>query len=151
MRGKAVTLFIREVSTVDEDYYYLTGKSWLGLFGFDVDDDSGKKTVQVVSKVISGHAPNPEQLLGDESVTIYLRQDPFQETIYISYYTILFQLGQIAGAVLFLYTLGFTLTFFWTSRLYNASLIKQLYTVKHTSAGRDLEIPPPPPNRISPL
>ena len=67
-RGKAITLFIREISTMDEDYYFMTTKPWLGL-----DDAGGRKTVQVVSKVINGHDPNPGQLLGDSSVTIYLR------------------------------------------------------------------------------
>ena len=33
--------------------------------------------------------------------------------------------------------LGFLFTSFWTNRLYNASMIKHLYKVKHTSAGRD--------------
>ena len=30
-------------------------------------------------------------------------------------------------------------------------MIKQLYTVKHTSAGRDIMIPPPIPNKIKPF
>ena len=35
--------------------------------------------------------------------------------------------------------LGFLFTSFWTNRLYNASLIKHLYKVKHTSSGRDVK------------
>ena len=88
-RGQAITLFIRDISTVNEDYYYLSGKAWLGFLGLDVYDDTGMESVQVVSKIINGHVPNPGQLLSEESVTIYLRQDPFQETIYISYSSIL--------------------------------------------------------------
>ena len=48
-------MFIREIETVNEDYYYLTGKSWLGI-----DKENGKEIVQVVSKVINGHDPNPD-------------------------------------------------------------------------------------------
>ena len=109
----------------------MTGQSWLGL------EAEGMKTQQVISKVVTGHKPNPEQFLGDNSVTIYIRQDPFRETVYISYSSLLTQLGQLAGVVLLLYFIGFVLTAFWAYRFYNVSLIKQLYTVKHTSAGRE--------------
>ena len=44
-RGQAITLFIREISTVNEDYYYLSGKAWLSFLGLDVTDDSGKESV----------------------------------------------------------------------------------------------------------
>ena len=101
---------------------------------------------------MNGHNPNPEQFLGDNSVTIYIRQDPFRETIYISYSSLLTQLGQLAGVVILLYFIGFMLTAFWAYRFYNVSLIKQLYTVKHTSAGREFELPSPRnANQINPL
>ena len=74
-----------------------------------------------------------------ESITIYLRQDPFKETIYQAKYSILFNLGQMVGALNLLHLVGWLLTAFWTYRLYNAALIKQLYKVKHTSAGRDID------------
>ena len=38
--------------------------------------------------------------------------------------------------------LGYLFTSFWTHRLYNASMIKHLYKVKHTSAGRDKKAVP---------
>ena len=44
--------------------------------------------------------------------------------------------------------LGILLTSFWTNRLYNASMIKHLYKVKHTSAGRDFK--PVPLSKHSP-
>ena len=46
-------------------------------------------------------------------------------------------LAQLVGALTLLNFLGFLFTSFWTNRLYNASMIKHLYKVKHTSAGRD--------------
>ena len=110
------------------------------------------KTQQIISKVVTGHKPNPEQFLGDNSVTIYIRQDPFRETVYISYSSLLTQLGQLAGVVLLLYFIGFVLTAFWAYRFYNVSLIKQLYTVKHTSAGREFVLQSPhASNQINPL
>jgi len=41
------------------------------------------------------------------------------------------------GALTLLNFLGLLFTSFWTNRLYNASMIKHLYKVKHTSAGRN--------------
>ena len=52
------------------------------------------------------------------------------------------------GALTLLNFLGFLLTSFWTNRLYNASMIKHLYKVKHTSAGRDFT--PAPMSKHSP-
>ena len=54
-------------------------------------------------------------------------------------YSVLFMLAQLVGALALLNFLGYLLTSFWTNRLYNASMIKHLYKVKHTSAGRDLK------------
>ena len=47
-------------------------------------------------------------------------------------------LAQLVGAFSLLNFLGVLFTSFWTNRLYNASMIKHLYKVKHTSAGRDI-------------
>ena len=52
------------------------------------------------------------------------------------------------GALTLLNFLGVMFTSFWTNRLYNASMIKHLYKVKHTSAGRDLR--PVPMSKHSP-
>ena len=49
----------------------------------------------------------------------------------------LFMIAQLVGALTVLNVLGYFFTSFWTNRLYNASMIKHLYKVKHTSAGRD--------------
>ena len=57
-------------------------------------------------------------------------------------------LAQVIGAVTLLNFVGLMLTSFWTNRLYNASMIKHLYKVKHTSAGRDLK--PVPMSKHSP-
>ena len=54
--------------------------------------------------------------------------------------------------MILLYFIGFVLTAFWAYRFYNVSLIKQLYTVKHTSAGREFQLPSPRnSNQINPL
>ena len=29
--GEAITLFVREIQTINEDYYFMTGQSWLGI------------------------------------------------------------------------------------------------------------------------
>ena len=76
---------------------------------------------------------------GDEVSTVFIRQDPFIDSVYISNYNVMFALGQVVGVYAILYLIGFTLTYPWTSRLFNASLIKLLYKVKHTSAGRNLD------------
>ena len=72
-------------------------------------------------------------------MAVYLRQDPFKETIYIARYNFLFLFAQLVGALTILNVFGYLTTSFWTHRLYNASMIKHLYKVKHTSAGRDLK------------
>ena len=54
-------------------------------------------------------------------------------------YNLLYNLAQLIGALTLLNILGFLFTSFWTNRLYNASLIKHLYKVKHTSSGRDVK------------
>lgn len=69
-------------------------------------------------------------------ISLYIRQDPFTETVYVSRLDILAALAQVAGLILLLWSIGVILTHFWTTRLYSAELIKKLYTVKHTSAGR---------------
>lgn len=71
------------------------------------------------------------------STVVYVRQDPFKETVFILKYSVLFMLGQLVGLLSLLNFIGLLLTSFWTNRLYNASMIKHLYKVKHTSAGRD--------------
>ena len=53
-------------------------------------------------------------------------------------HNVLLILAQIVGALFFLYVLGYLLTFFWTSHLYKASMIKGLYKVKHTSSPSNL-------------
>ena len=58
-------------------------------------------------------------------------------------YNVLFMLAQLVGALALLNFLGVLFTSFWTNRLYNASMIKHLYKVKHTSAGRDIKKPVP--------
>jgi len=52
------------------------------------------------------------------------------------------------GALTLLNFIGWFFTSFWTNRLYNASMIKHLYKVKHTSAGRDIN--PVPLSKHSP-
>jgi len=72
-------------------------------------------------------------------MAVYIRQDPFKETIYIQRANVLFLLAELVGAMSLLNFFGLVFTSFWTNRMYHASMIKHLYKVKHTSAGRDLK------------
>lgn len=56
------------------------------------------------------HAPNEEAVLRDQSFFVYMRQDPFKETIYTEEKSILLMLAQVVAAYLFLYFLGSLIT-----------------------------------------
>jgi len=124
------------------------GNALLSLIGFDLADNAGVKKEYVVGHVINNHDPPSDLDSAEVSSTIFVRQDPFKATVYIQRYNLLFMLAQLVGAMTVLNFIGFVLTSFWTNRLYNASMIKHLYKVKHTSAGRDLK--PAPMSKHSP-
>ena len=46
-----------------------------------------------MAQIIENHEPDPEQELSTLSLSVYLRQDPFKETIYIYRYNVLFMLA----------------------------------------------------------
>lgn len=142
-----MTVFIREVTTIDEDFHYLFGYAFIGLFT-ELSETPGVRKELIVSHVINNHEPMANQENSLVSSLVYVRQDPFKETVYVLRYSVLFMLAQLVGALTLLNFLGFLFTSFWTNRLYNASLIKHLYKVKHTSAGRDLK--PVPLGKHSP-
>ena len=134
--GRAMSIYIREVTTIDEDYHYLFGYALIGLFT-DVGPTPGVTREYTVGKIINDHDPAQDREQYRFSSTVYFRQDPFKQTIYIQKYNFLYLLAQLVGALTLLNFLGYLFTSFWTNRLYNASMIKHLYKVKHTSAGRD--------------
>ena len=142
--GKAMSIFIREVTAIDEDFHYVFGYAFLGLLPFiELNDTPGVKKEYMVGHIVRDHLPDfDSEGWKPFTSSIYVRQDPFKETIYISRYNILFMLAQLVGALTLLNFLGYLITSFWTNRLYNASMIKHLYKVKHTSAGRDHKVIP---------
>lgn len=131
-----MSIYIREVTTVDEDFHYIFGYALLGLFR-DIKEIPGVTRKHVIGKIINDHEPAYHPSDSRFSLTIYVRQDPVKDTIYIRRFNVLYLLAQLMGALTLLNFLGFLMTSFWTNRLYNASMIKHLYKVKHTSAGRD--------------
>ena len=61
--GKAMSVFVREVTTIDEDYHYLFGYAFIGLFsssGLDSDTPGVTKEL-VISHVIPEHDPTTKQ------------------------------------------------------------------------------------------
>lgn len=135
--GKAMSIYVREVTTIDEDLHYLFGYAFVSLFS-DLSETPGVKKELKVSKIVQQHQPlDKESGLANFSLSLYVRLDPFKETIYIQKHNLLFMLAQLVGALTVVNFFGYLLTSFWTHRLYNASMIKHLYKVKHTSAGRD--------------
>ena len=145
--GKAMSIYIREVTTVDEDAHYLFGYAFVGLFK-DIKETPGVTKRYEIGSIVNEHEPALDRSDARFSVTIYLRQDPFKQTVFIRRFNLLYLLAQLVGALTLLNFLGFLFTSFWTNRLYNASMIKHLYKVKHTSAGRDDR--PIPLSRYSP-
>lgn len=136
---KGISLFIREVTTINEDYHYLVGYPVLSKF-VNFEEVPGVTKTFAIGNIVADHPQtiDPENSDQELSFSIYIRQDPFKETVYILRYNVLFLLAQFMGALTLLNFIGYILTSFWTSRLYNASMIKHLYKVKHTSAGRQL-------------
>ena len=143
-----MSVFIREVTTIDEDYHFIFGYAFTSLFSKVSGDTPGVKRELVISHVINDHEVTTKEDLANFSSIVYVRQDPFKETVYILRTGLLFMLAQLVGALTLLNLLGFLATSFWTNRLYNASMIKHLYKVKHTSAGRDFT--PAPMSKHSP-
>ena len=136
--GEAMSIYIRKVVTVDEDFHYIFGYAFMGLFN-NQTETPGVTTSYEIGHIENNHSPTLDRPDASFSVSIYFRQDPFKQTIYIRRFNILYLLAQLVGALTLLNILGYLLTGFWTNRLYNASMIKHLYKVKHTSAGRDLK------------
>ena len=55
-----MSVFIREVITIDEDYHYLFGYAFIGLFS-DVSSAPGVTKEYRISHVINEHDPTTEQ------------------------------------------------------------------------------------------
>lgn len=91
--GRAMSIYIREVTTVEEDFHYLFGYAFIELFT-ELSSTPGIKKELLVANVINDHFPATET---DEwkpfSSTIYIRRDPFKETIYVMRYNVLFMLA----------------------------------------------------------
>ena len=115
--GKAMSVFVREVITIQENLFSMPSSS----------------REFVVAHVVNNHEPSADHSLANVSTSIYIRQDPFKETIYLAKHNILLVFAQIVGALAFIYAIGYLLTIFWTRYRFKASLIKGLYKVKHSS------------------
>ena len=70
--GKATSIYIREVTTIDEDFHYLFGYAFIGLFT-ELSETPGVTKELMVSHIIENHAPNSEQDLANFSLSIYVR------------------------------------------------------------------------------
>ena len=82
------------MTTVDEDYHYLFGYAFFGLFSDTKDDDlPGVTKEYVVSHVVSDHEYLSKDSQARFSSFLHVRQDPFKETIYILRYSVLFMLA----------------------------------------------------------
>lgn len=55
--GKATSIFIREVTTIDEDFHYVFGYAFLGLF-LELSDTPGVTKEYMVGHVVSEHTPD---------------------------------------------------------------------------------------------
>ena len=92
--GKAMSVYIREVTTIDEDFHYLFGYAFQSLFSDPGESDqTGISKELVIGYIVNNHAPTTERALAGVSSTVYLRQDPFKETIYIMRYNLLYNLA----------------------------------------------------------
>ena len=70
--GKATSIYVREVTTINEDYNFLFGHAFVGLFS-ELSETTGIKKEFRVSKIIENHAPNSKQELSNLSLSVYLR------------------------------------------------------------------------------
>ena len=112
-----MSVFVREVIKIQENFISMPSST----------------REFVVGHVENNHEPTADHSLANVSTTIYIRQDPFKETIYVAKNNILLVFAQIVGALAFIYAIGYLLTAFWTRYRFRASLIKGLYKVKHSS------------------
>ena len=69
--GKAMSIFVREVTTVDEDFHYLFGYAFFGLFT-DLETPGVTKEL-VIGHVINNHTPTTENTVSAFSSTLYIR------------------------------------------------------------------------------
>ena len=67
-----MSVFIREVITIDEDYHYLFGYAFIGLFS-DVSSAPGVKKEYRISHVINEHNPTTQQDQANFSSILYVR------------------------------------------------------------------------------
>ena len=84
------------MTTVDEDYHYLFGYAFFGLFSDSSKDGSdlpGVTKEYIVSHVVSDHEYLSTDSQARFSSFLHVRQDPFKETIYILRYSVLFMLA----------------------------------------------------------
>ena len=75
--GKAISIYIREVMTVDEDLYYLFGHAFLSLFKDDSETPGMTRSFKI-GRIINDHEPTLERPNARFSLSIYFRQDPIK-------------------------------------------------------------------------
>ena len=104
--GSSVTLFIREHTTIKETFANLFYRLFLGS-----ETEQLNQVRQTVSKIVVGHEPNIEAKLKPQSLFVYLRQDPFKETVYISYKSFLITFAQILACFFLLKMIGHVIVY----------------------------------------
>jgi len=87
--GKAMSIYIREVTTIDEDFHYVFGYAFLGLFR-ELSETPGVTRSYEIGNIINEHEPALDRVDARFSVSVYFRQDPFKQTIYIRRFNILY-------------------------------------------------------------
>ena len=70
--GKATSIYVREVTTIEEDFFFFFGYAFVGLFS-DISESSGVTKELRVSKIVENHIPNSEQELSALSLSVYFR------------------------------------------------------------------------------
>ena len=70
--GKATSIYVREVTTIHEDFHFLFGYAFVGLFS-DIGETTGVTKELRVSKIVENHTPNSEQDLSALSLSVYFR------------------------------------------------------------------------------
>ena len=78
--GNSISIYMREVTTINEDFHFLFGYAFIGLFT-EMKDSPGVTREFEISH-ISPESENPDES-AMFSATVYIRQDPFKQTIYI--------------------------------------------------------------------
>ena len=67
-----MSVYIREVKTINQDYDYLYGNAIARVFGSQ-SDNKGEKTEYVVGHIINNHEPQINEEKANVSSTMYIR------------------------------------------------------------------------------